>query len=152
MCGRRIRLTTSPPSVSRLLTKCGSLDLSQSYGSPRPVIGIAAPVPFTPIHTLSPTYVHFTLLRSFQIFHPNPRPGVTWSNMLICHGKGLLAAPPPNSKLEIHPFSALRECLFDRIYLKFLFILWRVLGLGVTTKTGCASDDWFINSQLHIHS
>jgi hypothetical protein len=70
-----------------------------------------------PIHTSNipgtKSHVHFLSVGSFiQGTHPGPRLLVVFCNKLIFYGEELLA-PRPTPKLEEHPLSAVRDCLFN---------------------------------------
>jgi hypothetical protein len=55
--------------------------------------------------------VHYRTHKSPQRIRPGPRLFVVFCNMVIFYGEVLLA-PHPTPKLEDHPLSAVRDCIF----------------------------------------
>jgi hypothetical protein len=72
--------------------------------------------PYHLIQSLQDPYIHIPYLRSFtQRIRPSPRLAWKTPNVLVSYGEGLLA-PCPSPKLEDHPLTVVRDCLFSAFH------------------------------------
>jgi hypothetical protein len=83
------------------------------HNSPPPVLSWAISIQSMPPHPTCPkSHIPFSLLRLYQRIIPGPRLCDVFRKMVIFYGEVLLA-PLPTPKLEGHPLSAVRDCLFN---------------------------------------
>jgi hypothetical protein len=105
------RKIPSPRRKSNPRTSCTPTKSNLYFSNP-PTTDLIAPTLQTPNVPSTKSHVLFPLLRSCQRISSSPRRLETFCNKLHLYGAWLLA-PRPTPKLEDHPLSVVRDCLFN---------------------------------------